>query len=288
MKVSLAEGSGFCFGVQRAVEMAYKYAYAEKGKKLYSFHEIIHNPQEASRMEKAGAKHVEKISSVTKGSSVIISTHGITQAEEELLKKKCGSVLDTTCPYVKKIHHIVRKLADENYQVIIVGDPEHLEVKGILGHARENGVVVSCAEEIQKLRIKEKTGIVSQTTQNTQTYSEIICAIREKAFLNKYAEVRVFNTICGATKNRQKATMDLAKRSDIMVIVGGKNSANTRRLFEISAGILSDVYHVERSKEIQNVWFEGKRNAGVSAGASTPGSVIEEVVAKIMKIGENK
>ena len=124
MKVSLAEGSGFCFGVERAMDMAYKYAKEKKGKELYSFHEIIHNPQEALRLEKAGAKHVDSIAAVKKGSSVIVSTHGITQKEEEQLRKKCASVLDTTCPYVKKIHVIVKKLTAENYRVIIAGDAE--------------------------------------------------------------------------------------------------------------------------------------------------------------------
>lgn len=286
MKVKLAEGSGFCFGVQRATEMAYKYAKDKKGKKLYSFHEIIHNPQEALRLEKAGAKHVDSVSAVAKGSSVIISTHGITEKEEVSLRKKCGSVLDTTCPYVKKIHHIVKKLTAEKYQIIIAGDTEHLEVKGILGHTNGRGVVVSSLEDIGKLRLKEKVGVVSQTTQNTETYAAIIGGIQQKAFLNRYAEVRSFNTICDATKNRQKATLELARQSDIMVIVGGKNSANTRRLFEISAGILKSVYLVESSEELKKVWFKGKKCAGVSAGASTPVGVINEVVMKIGKIGE--
>lgn len=288
MKVSLAEGSGFCFGVERAIKMAYKYADDKKGKKLYSFHEIIHNPQEALRLERAGAKHVDAISAVAKGSSVIVSTHGITQKEEELLKAKCSDVLDTTCPYVKKIHQIVKKLTAENYQVIIVGDAEHLEVKGILGHTEGNGIVVSSVEDVGKLKLKEKAGIVSQTTQSNAAYSAIICAIQDKAFLNRYAEVRTFNTICDATKNRQKATMDLAAKSDIMVIVGGKNSANTRRLYEISKGILKDVYHVEDAKELKAAWFKGKKNAGISAGASTPAGVINEVVMKIRKIGDDK
>ncbi len=288
MKVSLADGSGFCFGVERAMDMAYKYALDSKGKKLYSFHEIIHNPQETARLEKAGAKRVDSVSAVGKGSSVIVSTHGITQKEEELLRGKCASVLDTTCPYVKKIHHIVKKLSAEDYQVIIVGDAEHLEVIGIMGHAGDDGVVVSSIQDAQSLKMREKVGVVSQTTQNTQIYSGIIGAITEKAFLNRYAEVRSFNTICDATKNRQKATLELAKKSDVMIIVGGKNSANTRRLFEISAEILNDVHHVENAGELEKNWFKGKKNAGVSAGASTPASVINEVVMKIRKIGEHK
>ena len=266
--------------------MAYKYAGDNKKKTLYSFHEIIHNPQETARLEKAGARQAEKIADIKKGSSVIISTHGITKIEEEQLKNKCASVLDTTCPYVKKIHKIVSKLAEEKYMVVIVGDADHLEVKGILGHTAGMGSVVSSIEEVSKLKLGEKTGVVSQTTQSLDIYNGIINEIQKNAFINRYAEVRIFNTICDATKNRQQATLELAKKTDVMVIVGGKNSANTKRLFEISCGIMSDVYHVESASEIKKEWFKGKKSAGVSAGASTPAVVIAQVVAKIKKTGE--
>jgi 4-hydroxy-3-methylbut-2-enyl diphosphate reductase len=285
MKVYLAEGSGFCFGVKRAMDMAYKYTVSSSGRDIYSLHEIIHNPQEVARLEKAGAKHVESIDDIKQGSYVIISTHGITWQEEEKLREKCADVLDTTCPYVKKIHNIAKKLAEENYRVIIIGDAEHLEVKGITGYA-QGAVVAGSLKDISGIELSEKTGVVSQTTQDIGVFESLLAGIQNRAFQNRYAEVRAFNTICDATKKRQAATMELAKRTDIMVVAGGKNSANTKRLYELSRSILKDVYQVESAYEIKSEWFTGKKSAGVSAGASTPENVIKEVVEKIKTIGE--
>ena len=158
MKVYVAEGSGFCFGVKRAMELAYKYARDNRGKKVYSLHEIIHNPQEVKRLEKAGARHAEKISGIAKGAAAIISTHGVTKQEEKALEKKCAAVLDTTCPYVKKIHNIVKKLSDKKYQVIIAGDADHLEVRSILGYAGADAVVVAKAQDVSGAEIEGKSG----------------------------------------------------------------------------------------------------------------------------------
>lgn len=287
MRVYVAEGSGFCFGVKRAMDMAYKYAVKNRGKKVYSLHEIIHNPQEVERLKKAGARHVEKISSIEKGAAAIISTHGVTKAEEDRLKEKCGTVLDTTCPYVKKIHNIVKKLADENYQVIIAGDADHLEVKSIIGHAGAGAVVVASAREASTLKLREKVGVVSQTTNNMAMYIEVLGEVQKRAFVSRYSEVRAFNTICDATKNRQAATLELAKKVDVLIIVGGKNSANTKRLYELGKTVLPGVYHVETASEIKKAWLAGKKAAGVSAGASTPEQAIIDVVKRIKMIGEN-
>jgi 4-hydroxy-3-methylbut-2-enyl diphosphate reductase len=287
MKVYVAEGSGFCFGVKRAMDMAFKYAVKNRGKKVYSLHEIIHNPQEVARLEKAGAKHVEKIGYIEKGAAAIISTHGVTRLEQDRLMAKCGAVLDTTCPYVKKIHNIVKKLADENYQVIIAGDAEHLEVKSILGYAGEGAVVVASAHEASALKLREKVGVVSQTTNNMDMYMEVLREVQKRGFLSRYSEVRAFNTICDATKNRQAATLELAKKVDVLIIVGGKNSANTKRLYELGRTVLSGVYHVEKASEIKKEWLTGKKAAGVSAGASTPEKAIIGAVKRIKMIGEN-
>jgi 4-hydroxy-3-methylbut-2-enyl diphosphate reductase len=287
MKVYVAEGSGFCFGVKRAMDLAFKYARDNRDKKVYSLHEIIHNPQEVKRLEKAGARHAEKISGIAKGAAAIISTHGVTKQEEEALKEKCAAVLDTTCPYVRKIHNIVKKLADEKYQVIIAGDADHLEVRSILGYAGADAVVVAKAQDVPALKLKEKVGIVSQTTQNMDAYLGLINEVQKKAFVNRYSEVRSFNTICDATKNRQAATLALAKKVDVLIIVGGRNSANTKRLFELGKTVLSDVYHVEGAGEIKKEWFGGKKAAGVSAGASTPERAIIAAVKRIKLIGEN-
>ncbi len=284
MRVYVAEGSGFCFGVKRAMDMAYKYA--AENKAVYSLHEIIHNPQEVKRLEKAGARHVEAMSDIPKGSPAIISTHGISEAEEKELKERCPRVLDTTCPYVKKIHNIVKKMAKEKYRIVIVGDRDHLEVKGILGCADGQGIVVSSLKDVKKAELKEKVCVVAQTTLDMKFYRDAVLAIGEKAFSVRNAEVRIYNTICDATKSRQAATMSLAKNMDVMIIVGGRNSANTKRLYELCRAILRDVHLVEAADEIKKSWFKGKKSAGVSAGASTPESAIKEVVNTIKTIGE--
>jgi len=287
MKIYTARGSGFCFGVKRAIGMAYKCALAEKKGSVYSFHEIIHNPQEVKRLEDAGAMRVDDTAGLKAGSTVIVSTHGITPAEEAGLKAKGLRELDTTCPYVKKIHQIVRRLAAEDYNIVIVGDRKHLEVKGILGHAGRRGTVVTDEADIKKVRLGKKTGIVSQTTQNIEVYVRLAGALVKKAIEARQAEVRVFHTICGATQKRQEATAGLAKEVDVMVIIGGKNSANTKRLYELSRKILKDVHHIESGKELKRAWFKGKKAVGISGGASTPDNVIEGIAEKIREIGEN-
>ncbi|HDQ26576.1 MAG TPA: 4-hydroxy-3-methylbut-2-enyl diphosphate reductase [bacterium] len=284
MKVAIAGGSGFCFGVQRAMDMAFKYA--DENKEVYSLGEIIHNPQEVRRLSEAGAKHVERISDIKKGSNAIISTHGITPERETRLKKLCRGVLDTTCPYVKIIHQIVRKLSEAGYKTVIVGDRKHLEVRGILGHAGKNSVVIEDEKDLKNARFSGKIGIVSQTTQNFSAYRSITCAIIDKVLKTRHAEVRVYNTICDATQNRQDAAVALARKSDVMVVVGGKNSANTLRLAELSRRELKHVYHVESAEEIKPSWFKGKKRAGIAAGASTPARIIMSVVNRIKKIGE--
>ncbi len=281
MKVSVAEGSGFCYGVRRAMDMAYKHTRPREKGVIYSLRQIIHNPQEVKRLEQAGAKHVDTVQRVKKGAPVIISAHGIPAREEKLLNAKKAKILDTTCPYVKKIHKIVRKLAKERYYVVVVGDGDHNEVDGIMGQINSEKVVINKISDIKKMKPKNKIGIVSQTTQNAGFYSEVINEITRKFFKKKYVEVRSFNTICDATRRRQEATKKLAEKADVMVIIGGRNSANTRRLYELSREKLKDVYHIETEKELRKSWFENKKHAGVSAGASTPERVINKAVRKI-------
>ena len=275
LEVKIAADSGFCFGVKRAMEMAYRYA-GENGPAVYSYHEIIHNPQEVKRLEEAGAKHTDSIARIKGGSRAIISTHGVTPEEEKKLKEKCAGVLDTTCPYVKRIHRIVDKLKKENYSIVIAGDRDHPEVKGILGYAGSGAVVVSDENDIKNIKPGVKTGIVAQTTKNKGRFALLVCAAVERIFEERNAEIRVFNTICDATRNRQEAAVKLAKESDVMIVMGGRNSANTVRLYELCGEILKDVYHVESPQEIKKEWFKGKRRAGICAGASTPQRLIEE------------
>ncbi len=285
MKIHIARGSGFCFGVKRAMEMAYEYAGQNKTGEVYSLKQIIHNHQEEARLEKKGIKRIEKVDEAKPGTMVIISTHGTTPREENILKSKNVKILDTTCPYVKKIHNIVKRLTSGGYQVIIVGDKRHLEVKGIQGYAKGNGVVISGKKDLKKTVLKNKIGVVSQTTQNAAEYRDIINGILEKAFCKNYSDIHIFNTICDATQKRQEATIKLAGKVDAMLIIGGKNSANTGRLYKLSRKILKEVHHIETEKEIKKRWLKGKKNIGISAGASTPSWIINAVIKKLKETG---
>lgn len=284
MKIYTAKNAGFCFGVKRAMDMAYKCAAGTKQGPVYSFHEIIHNPQEVQKLEQAGARHVEAISDIKDGATVIVSTHGITPQEQHALKSKQLEILDTTCPYVKKIHRIVEKLAQEDYEILIVGDRDHLEVRGILGYAGKRGAVISSKEDVEKIKPGRKTGVVSQTTQNEKEYQDILGLITKKVFSVRQAEVRMFHTICDATQLRQDEAIKLAAKTDIMIIIGGNNSANTKRLYELSKKKQKRTYHVEDAAGIKKAWFKGCKNAGISGGASTPDEAIEKAAARIREI----
>jgi 4-hydroxy-3-methylbut-2-en-1-yl diphosphate reductase len=236
------------------------------------------------KLERAGARHAASMDEIKPGSTVIVSTHGITRDEENELRSREYRVLDTTCPYVKKIHLIVKKLAQEEYEIIIIGDKDHLEVRGIMGHAGGRGRVISCEADLKHTRLGKKIGIVAQTTQNVEEYRKLVGLIMEKAFVVRQAEARVFYTICDATETRQEETAALAKKTDVMIIIGGRNSANTKRLYEISRKELKDVHKIEDGAEIKKAWFKGKKAAGISGGASTPDWVIEAAVKRIKEL----
>ncbi len=284
MKIIIAKEAGFCFGVKRAMDMIYKIPDKYPGKKIYSFREVIHNPQEVRRLESLGVYVVQDIDKIKEEAIAIVGTHGITPVEQENLKNKRVYLIDTTCPYVKKIHNIVEYLAQNNYYILVVGDKSHLEVKGILGHCHGKGKVISSFSEVRNIKGCLKTGIVAQTTQNTNEYKKIIFNIINKLFNTKHAEIRVFNTICDATYKRQEETMWIARKSDVMIIIGGRNSANTRRLYKLSKKIQKNTYLIETADEIKKKWFKNKKILGISAGASTPEWIIKDIVSKIKEI----
>jgi len=286
MKIKVAKEAGFCFGVKRAIDMINQLPERFPDKKIYSFRQIIHNPQEVKRLKEKGIDTVQSLDEIEKDSIVIVSTHGITPTEQNTLKDKQLTFIDTTCPYVKKIHNIAHYLARNNYDILIVGDKHHLEVKGILGYCNGKARVISSSSEVAKIKFESKVGIIAQTTQNIQTYKKIIFNIINKLFKTKQIEIRIFNTICDATYKKQKETEQIAKKSDIMIIIGGKNSANTRRLYELSKKIQKNTYLIETFKEIRRDWFKNKKRLGISAGASTPDWIIEEVIKKVKEFSE--
>lgn len=281
MKIIIAKESGFCFGVRRAMDMVYELIKKYPNRKIYLYREIIHNPQEVKRLKDKGVDVIYDLNKINDNSIVVISAHGITPIEEENLRKRNIILVDTTCPYVKKIHNIAEKLSQQNYDILIVGDKDHLEVKGILGYCNGKGRVINSFSDIKKIKIENKIGLIAQTTQDIDKYKNIIFNIIDTFFKFKHIELRVFNTICDATYKRQRETLRIARKADIVIIIGGRNSANTKRLYKLSKKIIKNVYLIETADELKKKWFKNKKVLGISAGASTPDWIIQEVVKKI-------
>ena len=267
MQAKIATHSGFCFGVKRAINIAEKTLKSEKGKnKIYSLGHIIHNPQVVEALLKEGLDVATSVDDIKTG-TVIISSHGAPKEVIEKIKKKKVRLVDATCPFVKYAQDIVKDLVKEGYAVAIVGDKEHPEVKALLSLAG-------------KAKKGNKIGIISQTTQSKDNYSRGISDILKEDF----SEVRIFNTICNDTSRRQELARRLLKECDAMVIVGGKNSANTRRLWQICKESGVDSYHIETDSELEECAFSGKKCVGVVSGASTPDSIVAKVAKKIEKL----
>lgn len=285
VEIVVAQNAGFCFGVKRAVKLAEESSvYAEEGKRVFTLGPIIHNPQEVGRLRNMGVKPLEE-EELQEGDAIIIRSHGIPPDEERKLKEKGLKVIDATCPYVKAVHDAVCQLTREGYFVVLVGEKNHPEVIGTLGYLKEcggRGIVVESLEDLREAFKYERVGLVSQTTQSEQFFKEVV---GELALWVK--ELKVINTICNATSVRQEDVYTLAPKVDVMVIVGGKNSGNTRRLHSISKSLNPNSYHIETPEELREEWFEGVKKVGITAGASTPDWIIESVKVKIREICES-
>lgn len=278
MKVILAKQAGFCFGVKRATQMAFEAA--GKDQKTYTLGPIIHSPQVVNKLEEMGVKVLKDLDSMESG-TIIIRSHGVASGEiNEAVQKKL-EIVDATCPFVKKAQEHVKSLSETGYGVVVVGDADHPEVQGIVSYGGDKVFVVGSGEEVAKLPKMNKIGIVAQTTQSFENLKNVVseCLLRG-------GEIRVFNTICDATAVRQEEAKQLAGQVDCMLVVGGFNSANTRRLSEVCAELQSRTHHIETASEIDAAWFEGVDRVGVTAGASTPKWIIDEVINKIEELNK--
>jgi len=274
LEILVAKSSGFCFGVKRAINLANKCASETRGE-IYTLGPIIHNPQVVKRLEESrvyAKKGVEDIASGT----VIIRSHGAKLDEIKSAKDKGLNIVDATCPFVKKAQDLVSLLSSEGYSVIVVGEKDHPEVKGLISYGSEGIRVADSPEGLQDLPRQKKIGIIAQTTLPMEKLDAVVSFCLKKA-----SELKVFNTICNATSIRQKESGDLAETVDCMIIVGGRNSANTRRLAEICTGIQPKTHHIEVAEELDPAWFASAQKVGVTSGASTPDWVVEEVVRRI-------
>lgn len=272
MKIYLAKHAGFCFGVKRAIDIATKTA----GKNVYTLGPLIHNTQVVEDLEKKGIRCAESLSEIPEG-TVIIRAHGVPPQTIQQAKNLGLKVIDATCPYVKKVHNITKKLQEEGYQVIIFGEKEHPEVIGVKGNS-ENAIVIENLEEAKKLGNYEKIGLVSQTTQSKEKFKE--AAEELKNHTNK---LKVCDTICAATEKRQQAAIELAKKADLMIILGGYNSGNTRRLAELCSKETKTL-HIEQPSELNKEVLKGKEKIGITAGASTPDYLIKELTEKLNRM----
>jgi small subunit ribosomal protein S1 len=273
MEIFLADKAGFCFGVKRAINTAF--ANAGKGN-VYCLGPLIHNPQEVDRLLAAGVRTVEDFSSLIPGDYLIIRSHGVpplvlAQARERGLK-----IIDLTCPFVSKAQRDAELLQKEGYQVVVIGEKQHPEVQSILGHAGDDAVVVETADDVEGMTFHHRLGVVAQTTQSYSNFSEIVLKL-----LSLSKELKVFNTICHSTKERQNAARVLAGQVDVMLVVGGRNSANTTRLVSVCRQEGKPTYHIEVADEIRPEWLKGASKVGVTAGASTPDWVVEGVMKKL-------
>ncbi|MCS7262328.1 MAG: 4-hydroxy-3-methylbut-2-enyl diphosphate reductase [Aquificaceae bacterium] len=283
VQIIVAEHAGFCFGVKRAIQLAEEALKdTNQGRKVFSMGPLIHNPQEVHRLERQGLSLLQEEDSLGENSTVIVRSHGIPPQRERELLSKGVKLVDATCPFVKAVHEAVVKLSKEGYFVVLVGEKRHPEVIGTLGYLQEcggKGVVVESREDLKQVLGKDKVGIVAQTTQNEQFFKEVVGEIALWA-----REVKVINTICNATSERQEDVYQLAPQVDLMVIVGGKNSGNTRRLYEISKSLNPKSYHIETPEELQREWFQGVKKVGITAGASTPDWIIQQTVRRIQEL----
>jgi 4-hydroxy-3-methylbut-2-enyl diphosphate reductase len=275
IEIIIARRSGFCFGVKRAVDMAFNASKTSTG--VYTLGPIIHNPQVVERLKTKKVLPTENIET-REIQNLIIRTHGVPQDVSKRLATMPYKVLDATCPFVKKAQQYAKLLKEAGYQVIIIGDKEHPEVKGLMSYAGDKAIVVGKSDPLPKL--KSRVGVVVQTTHPISQLQGFISDM-----LWQVKELKVYNTICNSTALRLKETKEMAGQVEVMVVVGGKNSANTTQLAHLCSSLSVPTYHIETAEEIQDAWFSGVRKAGITAGASTPDWIIKEVEERIRDRG---
>lgn len=279
LSIEVASHAGVCYGVERALKLAAHAAESARGS-VTTLGPLIHNPIVVRDLESAGVKGAQTVDEVESG-TLIIRAHGVVPQVIDQARAKGLEVLDATCPYVKKVHMAAEKLVREGYQLIVVGESGHPEVEGILGHAGDAAHVVSTPHDLDGVDLARKVGVVVQTTQTPANLAAIVSALALRTM-----DLRVVNTICTATQERQDSAAELASRADVMIVIGGKNSGNTRRLAEICMACCPRTHHIEDSSEIQRTWFEGVALVGITAGASTPGAHIDAALACINRLLE--
>jgi 4-hydroxy-3-methylbut-2-en-1-yl diphosphate reductase len=272
MDVKIAKTAGFCWGVRRTVDKVMEVA-EKAGGPVVTLGPIIHNPQAVARMREKGVGTVSAVAEVADGTTVVVRTHGAVKEEMERAKGRDLEVVDGTCPYVKFPQAMAQRLSREGYHIVVVGDANHAEIKGVVSYGEGPVTVVKPGDPVPDFKAK-KVAVIAQTTVIGADFERVVGALALR-----HMEVRAVNTICNDTDERQADARSLATEVDAVVVVGGKNSANTRHLAEICRTIQPRTWHVETEEELRPEWFDGCRVVGLSAGASTPDWVVEGVAA---------
>ncbi len=280
MQVLLAEEYGFCFGVERAVEMV-EGALSE-GATVRTLGPLIHNTQEIHRLEAEGVRTIDAPSDVTAGETAVIRAHGVTPQVQRELEGRAERVIDATCPFVTKVQKLAERAAAQGRHVVVAGNPDHPEMIGVIGYAPNNTYVVRDATEVANLPKLHAPIVLSQTTLKLQTFLDVAEAVRTKAD----AEPQVINTICSATRDRQDAARALAGEVDAFYVIGGRHSSNSVKLLAVCKEQCEKSFLIETAAEINPRDLENVERVGVTAGASTPNWLIEQVVARLREIGE--
>lgn len=272
----LADRTGFCFGVKRAVQMAEDAL--KTNRPIYSLGSIIHNKQVVRGLSGKGLKVIKDYRGI-KGGTVVISSHGLSPKKSVEMASRGIKIIDTTCPFVQKAQGTARDLSEEGYIVVIVGDVNHPEVKALVDFVKGRFYIVRNKAEARKLNLKKKdrVSVISQTTQSIANFSEVVKAISQK----RPKEIKVFNTICRDAEERQRLAKGLASDVDLMLVIGGHDSANTRRLLDVCKRISTRCRLIETEKELKQSWFKEAGRIGITSGASTPDWVIKRVVDRI-------
>jgi 4-hydroxy-3-methylbut-2-enyl diphosphate reductase len=283
MAIKLAKTAGFCMGVRRAVDIVLEIAQHENGRRIYTYGPLIHNPQTIELLKSRGIIPVGSVDEISdrENAVLVIRAHGIAPAERKKIKESDIKIIDATCPKVGYVQAIIKKHTALNYTVVIVGDKEHPEVDGLLGYTGGRGITIGTLEDVYKMPPLIKVCVVAQTTQDSEDYRNIVDKIKEL-----YPQAIVFSTICSSTEQRQAEVIAMAHEMDAMFVVGGKNSANSRRLADLAQKQHTPTFHIETAREIGNINLDPYDRIGVSAGASTPNWIIDRVMDRIAE-GQN-
>jgi 4-hydroxy-3-methylbut-2-en-1-yl diphosphate reductase len=275
IKINLAKSAGFCFGVKRAINTAF--TAVATGEMIEMLGDIVHNRDVVEKIRKAGIKKISRLS-VGKNKALLIRAHGA-PAQTFIKAKKLGyKIIDATCPMVKEIHKIAKGMEDEGRKIIIIGDKKHDEVKGIVGQLRHKALLIdsSGALPLAKLKTVKKAGLVTQSTQNLDKVLKIAETLK-KIIL----DLKFINTICNPTRTKQKEIKEMPLNNSLVIVIGSKKSANTRRLYEISRSLNKKTYLIQSSRQIKKEWFKNAQSVGITAGASTPDETTNGVIEKI-------